>query len=144
MQRQEVDRVLQAISLVNQVEERFSCPKGIAILHPIVLIKQAEQRLATVRCTICGTDDVTQEQHHVAGRLNFPDTITVCKSCHDEFTNILQPKWIPWKSTERNPIECYFLGWSDIFYLLWQRTDHLYFYELSKSFALNARYQREA
>jgi hypothetical protein len=142
MQCQEVDRVLRAVALVVQLEERFPFPRNLSTPHPIVLIKQAEQQSVATRCTVCGTNGVTFEQHHIAGKVNSPDTVTLCKSCHDELTNIYQPKWLPWKDSERDPLECYFLGWSDIFHLIWQGTRHRYFLELSKTFALNARYAR--
>lgn len=142
MQCQEVDRVLRAVALVVQLEGRFPFPRNLSTLHPIVLIKQAEQQSVATRCTVCGTNGVTFEQHHIAGKVNFPDTITLCEKCHDELSNIYQPKWLPWRNAERDPLECYFLGWSDIFHLIWQRTRHRYFLELSKTFALNARYAR--
>lgn len=138
----EADRVLRAVALVVQVEERLSYPRNISTPHPIVLIKHAEQQLVATRCTVCGTNGVPSEQHHIAGKLNSPDTITLCEKCHDELTSIYQPKWLPWRNAERDPLECYFLGWSDLFHLLWRQTGHLYFYELSKAFALNARYAR--
>jgi hypothetical protein len=127
---------------VVQLEERLSFPRHISTPHPIVLIKQAEQQSVATRCMVCGTNGVTFEQHHIAGKVSFPDTITLCEKCHDELSNIYQPKWLPWETTERNPLECYFLGWSDVFHLVWQRTGHQYFHELSKAFALNARYVR--
>jgi hypothetical protein len=142
MQCQGVDRVLRAVALVVQLEERFPFPRNLSTPHPIVLIKQAEQQSVATRCMVCGADDVPLERHHIAGRPNFRDTISVCKRCHDELTNIYQPKWLPWRNAERDPLECYFLGWSDIFHLIWQRTRRRYFLELSKTFALNARYAR--
>jgi hypothetical protein len=132
-----------AAAKVLEIEERIPFPADLSIPHPIRMIKQAEQRFAARYCVVCGQSG-SLEQHHMAGRANLPDTITLCKTCHDEVTNIYQAKWIPWADAERNPLECYFLGWSDIFHLLWQRTRQLYFYELSKSFALSARYQHEA
>jgi len=142
MQCQEADRVLRAIALVVQLEELLQFPRNIPAPHPIVLIKQAEQRLTTTNCTVCGAHGVPLQQHHIAGKANSPDTITLCEPCHDELTNIYQPKWLPWRNAERNPLECYFFGWSDIFHLLWLQNRHPYFRELSKAFALNARYAR--
>jgi hypothetical protein len=124
----EVDRVQRAVALVVQLEERFPFPRNISTPHPIVLIKQAEQQSVATRCMVCRVNGIALEQHHIAGKLNFPDTITLCKKCHDELTNIYQPKWLSWRDTERDPLECYFFGWSDIFHLVWHRTGHRYFH----------------
>ena len=140
----QVDRIQLAAAKVVELEERIPFPATLLIHHPIRLFKEADQDVVASNCVICRRSRVRLEQHHIAGRANLPDTVTLCKTHHDELTNIYQAKWIPWADAERDPLECYFLGWSDIFHLLWQRTRHLYFYELSKSFALNARYQREA
>ncbi len=139
----QVDRIQLATAKVVELEERIPFPASLSIPHPIRLMKEAEQQLALRCCVVCGQSSCL-EQHHIAGRANLSDTITLCKTCHDEVTNIYQPKWIPWTDAERDPLECYFLGWSDIFHLLWHKTAHPYFYQLSKTFALNARYQHEA
>jgi hypothetical protein len=140
----QVDRIQLAAAKVVELEERIPFPAGPSVPHPIRMIKEAEQQLTATHCIACGRSGVSLEQHHIAGRANLPDTIALCKPCHDELTNIYQTKWIPWADAERDPLECFFLGWSDIFHLLWQKTRHQYFYELSKTFALNARYQRES
>lgn len=141
----QVDRVQLAAAKVVELEERIPFPASLSIPHPLRLMKEAEQQIVARYCVVCGRSGVPLEQHHIAGKANLPDTITLCKSCHGELTNIYQAKWIPWESdAERDPLECYFLGWSDIFHLLWQKTRHQYFYELSKNFALNARYQHES
>jgi len=144
MIRLEVDRIQLAAARIAGLEERIPFPASLSIPPPIRLMKEAEQQLAARYCVVCGRSDVPLEHHHIAGRANLSDTITMCKTCHDEVTNIYQVKWLPWTDAERYPLECYFLGWSDVFHLLWHRTGHRYFFELSKSFALNARYQREA
>ncbi len=132
-----IDRVQAAISKIVKVEEQIRTPKDAGIAHPILLIKEAEQQVVLDRCVICGHNGADLEQHHVAGRRNFSDTTTLCKRCHGQMSEIYQPKWI-----HQNPprLECYFLGWSDIFHLLWQKTRDPYFLELSKVFAQNARY----
>jgi hypothetical protein len=88
---------------------------------------------------ICGVTDSVLEQHHVAGRSNYPDTITLCGTCHDELSQVYQPKWI---QTQRKPLTYYFLGWSDVFHVIWQKTGCPYFFELSKTFALNSEYTK--
>jgi len=143
----QVDRIQLAAAKVVELEERIPFPASLLIHHPIRLFKEAEQHCAATNCVVCGRSDVPLQQHHIAGKANLSDTITLCKmsaSCHDELTNIYQPKWLPWREAERNLLECYFLGWSDIFHLFWHKTSHPYFYELAKCFALNARYQRES
>lgn len=134
-----IDRIQLAVALIVQLEDRIPFPRNLSILHPIRLIKQAEMRVPSTRCAICASEGPL-EQHHIAGRENLPDTITLCKTCHNELTNLYQPKWLPWNG-EKKSLECYFLGLSDIFYLLWVKAGHSYFHELSKVFALNARYQ---
>lgn len=139
----QVDRIQLAAAKVLEMEEQIPFPADLSILHPIRLMKEAEQQVAARYCVVCGQSS-SLEQHHIAGKANLPDTLTLCRTCHDELTNIYQAKWIPWADAERHPLECYFLGLSDIFHLLWQRTRNRYFYELSKIFALNGRYQRES
>lgn len=134
-----LDRIQSAIPKVLQVEQRIPYPDELPVSHPIRLIKEAEQQIASTHCVICGRNNLVLEQHHIAGRAKYPDTITLCVTCHDELSNIYQPKWI---RAGRNCVECYFLGWSDIFHLMWVKKGHPYFYELSKVFALNARYAR--
>ena len=48
-------------------------------------------------CVICGEDDsrVLFAAHHVFGRSNSPETIIVCRNCHDKIThdqNMFPPK----------------------------------------------------
>ena len=140
----QADRIQLAAAKVVELEERIPFPASLSIHHPTRLMKEAEQQLAARYCVVCGRSGVPLEQHHIAGKANLPDTITLCKLCHGELTNIYQAKWIPWAGGERDPLECYFLGWSDVLHLLWHRTGHSYFFELSKIFALNARYHHEA
>ncbi len=147
----ETDRVQLAIARIVELEGRIRFPADIWVHHPIQLVKEAEQQVSRTCCTICGRTGTPLEQHHVAGRVNFHDTVTLCRvststtndrrqvRCHDEITDIYQPKWI---HSQRSPLECYFLGWSDVFHLLWRKTRRRYFYELSKVFALNARYAK--
>lgn len=136
----ETDRIELAIGKIVQLEEKIPFPRHLSISHPIQLIKQAEQQAVTTHCMVCGLNRIPLEQHHIAGRINFPDTITVCRKCHDELTNIYQPKWLQIRNTERKPLEYYFLGLSDILHILWCKNANQYFYQLSKIFALNARY----
>ncbi len=131
-----LDRVQDAVSMITKVDEQVQFPVELSIPHPIRLIKEAEQQVPALQCMICGSEDHL-EKHHVAGRAHYPDTVTLCETCHDELSNIYQPKWI---HTTKLPLRCYFLGWSDIFHLIWIKTRHPYFYELSKVFALNAGY----
>jgi hypothetical protein len=135
----QVDRIQTAISKILQVEEHIPFPSGPSIPHPIRLLKEAEQQIPSKYCLTCRQNHHDLEQHHIAGGANFPDTVTLCETCHDELSNIYQPKWI---CRAKNPLECYFLGWSDIFHLMLAKTGHLYFYELFKVFALNARYAK--
>ncbi len=133
----EVDRVRAIITKIAELEDRIPYPSNLALPHPIQLLKEAEQQVSRKQCVICGRNDVILEQHHVAGRARYTDTITLCETCHDELSNIYQPKWI---HTVKHPLRCYLLGWSDVFHLIWAKTKHPYFYELSKVLALNASY----
>ena len=129
-----LDRVQATVSMITKVDEQIPFPVRLSISHPIRLIKEAEQRVCSVQC-VCGSK-VRLEQHHVAGIANYPDTITLCEQCHNQLSHVYQPKWLPWV----HGFPCYLLGWSDIFHLIWQKTRENYFYELSKTFAQNARY----
>jgi len=129
------DRVQLATSMIARVEDRFPIPSHSQTQNPIRLIKEAEQQVSAMRCKICGSRNQL-EQHHVAGRANYPDTITLCRRCHDELSHVYQLKWLPWASQ----LASYLLGWSDVFHLVWQKTRDAYFFELSKIFAQNARY----
>jgi hypothetical protein len=121
-----------------QVEELTPFPAELSIPHPIRLLVEAEQKILHKRCVVCGENTSVLEQHHVAGRKNFPDIVNVCRTCHGKLSNIYQPKWLGhWPR-----LACYFFGWSDIFELLGQRTHHRYFNELSKKFAQKARYAK--
>lgn len=133
-----LDRVQAAVSLITKVDEQIQFPAELSIPHPIRLIKEAEQLMPASQCRICGSQDHL-EQHHVAGRSNYPDIVTLCKRCHDELSNIYQPKWLPWADSRT---ACYLLGWSDLFHMLRQKTEEGYFLELSKIFAQNAGYAK--
>ena len=41
-------------------------------------------------CAACGEDDprVLKEEHHTFGRENGPDTIVLCRNCHDKITAV--------------------------------------------------------
>jgi hypothetical protein len=41
-------------------------------------------------CVLCGETDprVLKEEHHVFGRVNSPETIIVCRNCHDKITAV--------------------------------------------------------
>ena len=129
-----LDRVQIAVSMITKVDERIQCTPSM-IHAPIRLVKEAEQQVPAPVCVICGSKDHL-EKHHVAGRVNYPDTITLCEQCHNQLSYVYQPKWLPWV----HGLPCYLLGWSDIFHLIWQKTRENYFFELSKTFAQNARY----
>ncbi len=135
-----VDRIQLAASLIVQLEKRIHFPNDRSIIHPTQLAKQAQIQQQSAKCVICSSKS-NLEQHHIAGRANLPDTITVCKECHNELSCIYQPKWLL-QDGERNPQEYYFLGLSDLFHLFWIKTQESYFHELAKVFALNARYQQ--
>ena len=133
------DRVQLAISWITEVEEKILFPAGMATAHPIRLVKEAEQCIAHESCVLCPSVHSNLEQHHVAGKANYPDTITLCEPCHDELSQIYQPTWLPWVLT---PLACYVIGWRDIFHLIWVKTNNSYFLELAKKFAQNARYAK--
>lgn len=102
----EADRIQLAIRKVVQVEERVPFPSDLATPHPIRLIKEAEQRRASRYCVTCGGNSYGLEEHHVAGRANYPDEVTLCKPCHEQITNIYQAKWI---QLTTKPLQSYFL-----------------------------------
>jgi len=121
-----------------QVEALIPYPSELSIPHPTRLLVEAEQKILHRRCVVCGENSSVLEQHHVAGRKNFSDIVSVCQICHGKLSNIHQPKWLGrWPK-----LTCYFFGWSDIFELLGQTTGHHYFHELSKKFTQKARYAK--
>jgi hypothetical protein len=122
--------------MIFAIEAQFSFPTGLGVPHPVRLVKEAEQQITRDSCIICFEAPAILEQHHIAGRDNSSDTVTLCLTCHGRLTTTFQPKWL-----DRWPkLACYYFGWSDIFELLGQKTDQLYFHELSKKFAQKARY----
>ena len=134
----ELDRMQVAVSMIMQVEQRIAYPAELSIPHPIRLLTEAEHQIASTHCLICGQNGSALEQHHVAGRENSNDTVTVCRPCHGRLSDTYQPKWLGhWPR-----LASYFFGWSDIFELLGQTTGHHYFHELSKKFAQKARYAK--
>ena len=44
--------------------------------------RQFDERI----CAICDEDDprVLKEEHHIFGRMNSPETIVLCRNCHDK------------------------------------------------------------
>jgi len=124
--------------MITTVEQQTPFPANLEIPHPIRLVKEAEQQITRENCLITPENHSTLEQHHVAGKDNFPDTVTLCLTCHSKLSNIYQPKWLGRWSR----LACYYFGWSDIFELLEQTSHEQYFHELSKKFTQNARYAR--
>lgn len=55
-------------------------------------------------CIICGrqTDPRVVEKHHVAGRRNDDQTITVCPTCHAHLS-LKQRSWPEWWTRDDNP-----------------------------------------
>lgn len=130
------DRVCIAIRPVRQVEESTS-KHGLGS-RIIILIKEAEQKRRTESCALhdfLGCNSSTKiEEHHLAGRRNFPDTLSTCINCHQNLSE-LQLKWL---ESTKNKLASYLFGWSDIFLFLWMRTDETFYRLLSKKFTYQA------
>lgn len=130
------DRIGIAIRLVREVEQLTE--DHIASSKIISLIKKAEQQSISKFCIICNFQDqhhsMKIEEHHIAGRKNFNDTLSVCIDCHPQLSE-LQLKWL---ESTKNKLSSYFLGWSDVFHLLWIISHKNFFQILSKKFTYHA------
>lgn len=130
------DRICIAIRLVTETKENSkNCSSCSDIIS---LIKQAEQNWHSESCVLCnllGEQSYGNiEEHHLAGKLNYPDTVTVCKICHQDLSE-MQLKWL---ESERNNISSYLLGWADIFYILWIKSRKNFLRALSRKFTYQA------
>lgn len=124
-----------ALKLIMQTAESETIKQ---IDEIIGLIKQAEQHIRYQNCATCkisGASQINQklEEHHIGGKANFDDTVTVCLDCHD-FLSDHQKAWLPTKKTRSNEIISYFLGWADIFDLLYKKTMVFCFLKLARKF----------
>ncbi len=101
------------------------------------LLKDAEQRVHYEYCVICKVAglsiDRNLEKHHIAGRVNFHDTITVCSRCHDHLSDH-QKYWLLRRNDKEFRSSAYIFGWADVFDLLHERTSSSYFLGLAQKF----------
>jgi len=143
----EFDRILLALRLVAEVETHLPKPDN---LNPAKLFKDAEQCVQYDHCIVCRLAETSQadsrlEQHHVAGKVlgshNFPDTITVCDGCH-EYLSDFQKAWLIMQADSATCLSSYFFGWMDIFNLLCQQTQSLYYCRLASKFRSQGWYIR--
>ncbi len=132
-----------AVKLISQVESEV---KRLEELDLVKLIKNAEQQTNYNNCILCEISDIPKsnsklEQHHITGKINYNDTITVCLECH-EFLSDHQQDWLPIKKCKADLLPSYFFGWADIFDLLYNKTSSLYFLKLARKFRSQACHLR--
>jgi len=130
----ENDRVLLALRLALEAG-RSGEPDGFDFAK---LFKDAEQCIHSDRCVVCEIAKVTQdaselEEHHVAGKMNFPDSTTVCRKCHEHLSDH-QKDWLVPKRDVAHRLSSYLFGWADFFDLLYQKSGRPCFLSLARKF----------
>jgi hypothetical protein len=77
----------------------------------------------------------------VRGEPNYPDSITVCTSCHESLSDV-QRSWLVSSRDPATRLSCYFFGWADVFTLLAQKSGKKFFYELASRFRAKGHHIR--
>jgi len=135
-----IDRVNLAVVSMRKVEDLF--PNMPEKFRPIFrLIVEAYRQVDSRRCLVCeivGKPNNAQlEKHHIAGRSQWSDSLTVCVPCHNLLTE-KQKKWQNDIDDSRIRLSSYFNGLGDICELLWEFTCQEYLHSLSKEFTNRA------
>ncbi len=127
------DRVLLVLKLAAEVDQ----PTQLNGFDFANLAKDAEQHVHYEYCVICKiaglSIECNLEEHHVAGRVNFPDTITVCSRCHNHLSDH-QKYWLLRRNNKEFRLSAYIFGWADVFDLLHEKTTSPYFLGLARKF----------
>lgn len=117
-------------------------------LDLISILENAEKRTRYDYCVVCKISGDWQmgfrnslEEHHVAGRANYADTISVCGNCH-AFLSDHQKTWLTIDEDESMRVSCYLYGLSDFFDLLFRRTSNTYLDQLASRFRSQGYYLR--
>ena len=114
------------------------------------LFKDAEQCVHLNYCVVCKIaqapeTDSELEEHHIAGRVrgqpNFPDTVTVCDSCH-EYLSDHEKDWLVHHRDPTYRLSSYLFGWADIFDLLHAKTGRPSFLSLARRFRSQGWHRR--
>jgi len=135
-----IDRVNLAVVSIRKVQDSFlNMPEKF---RPIFrLIVEAYRQVDSKRCVICEIigkpNDASLEKHHIAGRSQWPDALTVCVPGHNLLTE-KQKKWQNDIDDSRVRLSSYFNGLGDICELLWEFTCEEYLHRLSKEFTNRA------
>jgi hypothetical protein len=130
----ENDRVLLALRLALEAG-RSGEPD---ILDFAKLFKDAEQCVTVDQCAVCRIAQVPQtnaelQEHHVARKTNFPDTVTVCLRCHEHLSDH-QKNWLVNEADMAHRLSSYLFGWADIFDLLNRKSGRPCFLSLARKF----------
>lgn len=129
------DRVNIAVVSIRKVQDRFpDIPEKFRQI--LCLVIEAYKQTVSNRCVLCrltGKTSDALEQHHIAGRNNWPDSLSVCLSCHNRLTEN-QKKWQNDLSNDRIRLSSYFDGLRDLFELLWELTGESHYRALAKRF----------
>lgn len=144
------DRALEALRIMNQV--MIGDPVTERTRSRIVeFVVEADTFNRHSTCQICElaaqlkTNPRQLQQHHVAGKVrgepNYPDSITVCTSCHESLSDI-QRSWLISRTDPATRLSCYFFGLADIFTLLAQKSGKKFFRKLASQFRAKGHYIR--
>ena len=133
----EFDRVLSVLKLGIEVQES----QGLAafnIENLVKLVKDAEQCIHSDCCVVCRIAQVPQtstelEEHHIAGKTNFPDTLTACRRCHEHLSDH-QKDWLVHRRDTVHRLSSYLFGWADIFDLLYGKSGRPCFLSFARKF----------
>jgi hypothetical protein len=138
----ENDRVFLALKLVVEFGQSWEFKS-----HDLAkLFKDAEQCTQFDHCLICSIAGVTQidpwrEEHHIAGRPNFPDTVTVCRRCHARLSDY-QKNWLVHRKEDATRFSAYLFGWADFFDLISNKSGLSDFEKLASRFRAQGYYIR--
>jgi len=142
----EDDTIGMAIQTIREVETFCKAPLTFDAVELITKAEAPWTENASITCIVCNiasqVESAELENHHVAGRSNYETVrIPVCLRHHQRLS-VMQLKWLSQDASRSNQLACYFFGFSDLFYLLWEETRLVYFQELGKAFAYRGYYFR--
>jgi len=145
------DRALEALRIMNQVTIGDPATERIRS-RTVEFVVEANGFNKHSTCQICGlaaqppTNSGRVQRHHVGGKVhgepNYPDSITVCVSCHKSLSDV-QRSWLVSRKDPATRLSCYFFGWADVFTLLAQKSNKKeFFHKLASRFRAKGHHIR--